>query len=258
MTIEGLLMRFALSAAGLLLAVAGFVTFVVIGAGVWAAKKDADRQVECLAAKAQSAGGLAAHAIDLIREIIARARERLAAARAQSVEPDPKANDPLVRFALRKAQRDLPGEVERARDAVGVASEAVLVAGAVLDVFGELPGDGSRYGIRADEVEAARDQLDAASRDLKSARSIFGVPIEGASQEQLRNVDMALDRAQGITDHFEGLLDNTRQKVETTKQEARTWSLRAAAGITALMAVAALGQVFMARACWRGLRGGTA
>ena len=72
--------------------------------------------------------------ISLVREILARAKSSLSAARAASALPPGGEPDFVTRMAMRKAKRELPGEVEKARDAVGVASEAVVVAGAVLDV----------------------------------------------------------------------------------------------------------------------------
>lgn len=250
--------RVVLSAVGLVVAVAGFVTFATLGVASWPAKRAADRQVIIWSGKANTAADAATKAIALIREIIARARQKLVLARVEHAAVVPEPANPLVRFALSQAKRDLPGEVDRAQDAVGIASEAVVVAGAALDVFDDLPGDGPRYGFKPDEVQAAREQLDAASRELKSARSIFGVPIHGTTAEQLRNVDAALDRAQKITDQFDSVLSEARSKVDAAGRKAEAWSLRAALAITLLAALAAVGQAFMARACWHGLRGRSA
>jgi hypothetical protein len=250
------MLRFVLSAAGLVLAVAGFVVFVALAGGVWAVKREADQQVVAAAAKAHSAADVAARVIALIREVIARARLGLTAARTESAAVPPAEPDLFVRMAMRQARRELPAQVDRARDAVGVASDALVVAGAALDVFEGQPGDGTALGIRPEEMQAARGQLDAAGTDLRNARTVLGValPADG----QLANVDAALDRAQALTDRFDGALARARQKVDTTRTRAELWALRGAAAVSALAALAALGQVFMARACWRGLRKGPA
>lgn len=254
------MVRLILSIAGLVLALVGFALFLALGFGVWVAKQKADQETTALAEKAQAAGDVAAHVIALIREIIARAELGLAAARVeQGTAPPTEQPDPFVRMAMWKAKRSLPEEVEKARDAVGVASEVVIVAGAALDVFGERELDRGPLGVRPEEMHAARAQLDAAAADLRNARHILGVPIptsdEGTTPDQLANVDAALDRAKGITNEFDRALSTARKQVDAAKQKAEMWSLRVAIGISLLAALAAAGQVFMARACWRGLRG---
>ncbi|MDB5313538.1 MAG: hypothetical protein JWO38_7740 [Gemmataceae bacterium] len=253
------MVRSALCAAGLFLGSAGFALFVSLGVGVWATKREADRQVAAAAEKAQTAADLAARVIALIRDVIARAQAGLAAARADPDTAPPGATpDPLVRAVVWKAKRDLPGDVEKARDAVGVASEAVVVAGAALDAFGERPADETVLGIRPEHMHTARTQLDTAAADLRNARHVLGIPIPAANgvatPDQLANVDGALVRASEVTNQFDEALSRARHKVDETRRRAEVWSLRAAAGITALAALAALGQVFMVRACWRGLR----
>src|SRR5437660_227716 len=129
-----------LSTVGLVFALAGVALFVALAIGTWSIKREADQQVAAATDKAYQAGDVAAKVIALIREVIARARASLAAARAASTTPEA-VEDPLARLAMWKARRELPGEIEKARDVVGVASEAVVVAGAALDVFGEHRSD---------------------------------------------------------------------------------------------------------------------
>lgn len=256
------MLRTVLSATGLVLAVGGFVLFVALGVGAWVAKREADRQVAAAAATAHQAEDVAARVIALVREIIARAQAGLAAARAEPMEPAGAKQDPLVQFALRKAKRDLPADVERARDAVGTASEAVIIADAALGVFEQQPREGSALGVRPEDLHAARSQLDAASLDLRNARRVLGVPIPGPDRpttpEQLDNADAALARATEVTDALDRALGMAREKVDAAQQTAEVWSLRVALAVSALAGLAAIGQVFMARACWRGLRRVTA
>jgi hypothetical protein len=252
------MVRTTLCLVGLVFAVGGGLLFVALGVGAWAAKREADRQVTAAVEKAQAAADVAARVIALVRDVIARAQAELAAARADPDNAAPGATpDPLVRTAVWKAKRSLPDEVEKARDAVGVASEAVIVAGAALDAFGERPADGTALGVRPEHMQAARVQLDSAAADLRNARRVLGIPIparEGdATPDQLANVDGALARAGEITDQFDGALARARQEVAEAEHKARTWAFGIAAGVTALSALAATGQVFMARACWRGL-----
>lgn len=253
------MLRSILSTLGLVLAAAGFVAFVALGVGAWVAKREADRQVAAMSEKAHRAGDVAERVIALVREIIARARGGLSVARADPANAVTGVQlDPVTQMVVWKAKRDLPGDVERARDAVGAASEALIVANAALDVFLEQPADGTAVGLRPDDMHTARTQLDRAASDLKTARRVLGVPLPAppadATPEQLANVDAALARAADVTDRFDDALTRVRTKVEATRRQAEVWSLRVAVGVTGLSALAALGQVFMARACWRGLQ----
>ena len=253
------MLRTVLSSTGLVLAVGGFVVFAALAVGAWVAKQEADRQVAVAAATAHQAGDVAARMVALVREIIARAQAGLAAARSEPATPNGTKQDPRVQFALRKAKRDLPADVERARDAVGTASEAVIIADAALGVFEDKPREGSALGVRPEDLKAARNQLDSAASDLKNARRVLGVPIPGPDRpttpEQLASADAALARATEVTNTLDRALTLAREKVAAAQQKAEAWSLRVALAVSALSALAAAGQVFMARACWRGLRG---
>ena len=68
-------------------------------------------------------------------------------------------------------------------------------------------------------------------------------------------MDNALDHAQGFTDEMARVVVTVRDRVNATRTIVDSWSLRIAIGTTLLCALAALGQVFMARYFWRTLRG---
>lgn len=240
-------------ALGLILGLAGFVAFIGIGVGVWIGKREADRQLASNVEKAHRAGDIASNVVTLVRQIISRAKESLAAARAESLLPPGDEQDPFVRLAVWKAKRELPGQVDKARDAVSMASDAVVVAGAVLDVFDERKPDEVVLGVKQQDLKAARTQLDSASSELKNARGILGLEIPGATAEQLNQVDRALATATDVTNQVDRAVTEARNKVDELRNKAEKWSLRAAIGTTCLAALAALGQVFLVRACWRGL-----
>jgi hypothetical protein len=255
---EATMVRSYFCVLGLLVAIAGTGFFAGVGIYVWKLRADTLKQTEVLVERAHAAGNVAEQVITLIREVIARAEAGLEASRTSpsdmTVGKDP---DPLVRFAMAKAKRDLPQEVERARDAVGIASEALVVAGAAVDVFEERPGEGSSLGIRPEVMRTARTQLDMATKELKSARHVLGIPIPNtdgrATAEQLSQVEEALRLAEGVADQMDGALAQARDKVNHAEAEVEAWSWRLAIGITAAAALAAIGQLFMVRACWYGL-----
>jgi hypothetical protein len=246
-------MRKSISIAGLVLSVAGFVIFIALGVSAWFAKREADRRVNAAAVQAQQAGEVASHVVRLVREVIARAQVSLTTSRA-GFEPAGDINDPMVRLAMWKATRELPDQVEKARDAVHIASEALIVAESVLDVFVEHKPDETVLGVRAGDMGAARSQLESAASDLKNARTVLGIPIAPATPEQYSQVDQALASATDLTNRVDDALKLARHKVDEAKASAHRWSLRAAIIISALTALAALGQVFLFRASWRGLR----
>src|SRR6202000_977158 len=101
-------------------------------------------------------------------------------------------------------------------------------------------------------------QLNSAATDLRNARRVLAIPIpahaEAATHDQLANVDEALARASEGVDQFDQTLPQARQKGDEAERKARTWALRTAIGVTGLSVLAAVGQVFLVRACWRGIR----
>ena len=255
------MVRSVLAAAGLVLALAGMGLFAAIGYTVWVVKARADEELAAAHARAELAADTAAHTLGLVRDVIDRAGQDLAAARVDAALHPRKDTDdvnPLVRMVVKNEARRLPDKVEHARDAVVTASDAVVVAGAALDVFSQMPGQGEAIGVSPEQVKAARDQLDPVAQNLRSARRVLGVPgvrPEGpATPEQLSAVDDALTRARAITDELGRVLGRVRGRVAEVRAKAELWAWRGAVAVTGLCALAALGQVFMARTCWLALR----
>src|SRR5205823_8411544 len=98
-------------------------------------------------AKAEFAADAAGRAVGLVRQVIARSRTDLLVARAAPADPAPPA-DPFTQVAVKQATKNIPGGLDRARDAVGTASEAVVVAGATLDVFTQIIDDSPGFEVR--------------------------------------------------------------------------------------------------------------
>jgi hypothetical protein len=67
-------------------------------------------------------------------------------------------------------------------------------------------------------------------------------------------VEAALVQARDFNEKMGQVVTDARERLEFLKHTVDVWTLRLALGTTALCAVGALGQLFMARACWRGLR----
>jgi hypothetical protein len=247
-------MRKLISALGLLLSAAGFVVFLALAVGVWYAKREADKQMNTAVARAHQAGDVACQVIKLVREVVARAKASLSTARTESQPAASQPVDPMVKFAMWKAKKELPGEVEKARDAVHIASEAVIIAESFLDVFVEHKPDETALGVRAGDITAARTQLESAAGDLRNVRTVLGVPVGTVSAEQYSQVDQALTTATDVTNRVDDALKDARIKVDAAKAAADHWSVWLAVIVTALGTLAAVGQVFLFRACRRGLK----
>lgn len=243
--------RTVLSLIGLIVSVLGFAIFVGVIAGSWWAKDKADRKTDELAEKAESAARVADRTIDLVNNVIDRSEQDLAVAKASPAE-DPAVN-PFVRLTVNKAAGELPGGVDRAREAVSMASDAVIVLDAALGVFADRPEDQAALGIPLSELETAKQQLNTTAAELRKARSIFGVRLAPLRPDEIDAVQNALEHTRRFIADLKRVLDNARQQVEDTRQKAHRWTLRIALAATGLGSLAALGQVFMARACWRGL-----
>ena len=241
---------------GLMVAVVGFVAFIALIYGAWWAKREANKQVNDAVGKANSAIDVAGKAIGLVKDVIARAETDLEAARVTAAAPAPP-EDPFLRLVLGHANRQLPTDMERARDAVGIASESAVIVQSALAVFDDRPDEQAALGIHPDQMKHAHDQLEKATSDLRQARSVLGLPINHPdakiTDDQYQAVHQALGQGKDITTKLDGALDNARGRVATAKQKAEFWSLRLAIGASVLGGLGILGQLFMARACIHGL-----
>src|SRR5204863_491964 len=91
--VDSIPMRKPLAAFGLVLSMAGFIIFIALGIGAWFAKREADKQLASAVEKAHRAGDVASQVIQLVREVIARAKSSLNSARAET-RPSGEPEDP--------------------------------------------------------------------------------------------------------------------------------------------------------------------
>lgn len=248
------LVRSVLAAVGLLVAVAGLLTFAAAAVGVWWAKAEANRRADALAARARAATDTADHAVGFVRGVVAQAEEDLARARAVAAAAPPEPVNPLLQIGARQASQDLAGSVDRANAAVATASDAAVVASTALELFDRDPELQSWFRVRPDQVAQTRTDLSAATRDLKKARTVLGFQIPPTA-DQLNTIEDGLAQARTLTDQLGAAVAGTRAKVDDTKRRVDDWVRCAALAVTALGVLGAWGQFFAARFCWRVLRG---
>ncbi len=241
---------------GFTLSCLGIGLFIVVGIWVWSLKAEVDRQGEALSSRANKTLESADRAIGLVRDIIEKAEGDLAMTRLEGAGHGPPLTiDPVLRITAQKASQDLAGSVERAHNAVVLASEAVVVADAALDVVGGVPELKSLLGVKPEQLDATRTALGKVTNELQQARGVLDIPAispDGVpTNEQLYAVDDALRNARGFTDEVGKVVESTRTRVNETKQKVDVWTLRGAVGMSLISALGVLGQLFMQpRAFW--------
>jgi hypothetical protein len=249
-------MRSLLSLLGLVVACAGIGMFIAIGTYVWTLKAEVNQQTTMLAERANMAGDAADGAIHFVRGVIGQAESDLKDARDANTGPAQPVN-PLERMFALKASKQLAGSVERAHGAVVTASDAVVVADAALQVFNANPELKQLFGVQPEQVDATKTTLGNVAGELRQAKSVLGVPV-GADDpltiEQLNAVDGALDQATTFTDEMAKVVATARGRVNDTKVMLDRWTVRVAVATSLIAALAVLGQVFLARFCWRRFR----
>lgn len=243
---------------GLLLGIAGFGLFAATGWYVWAIKAEVNRQGDSLATKANATADAADHALGFVRDVIGRAEAELSTAREQPF-PSGRPRAPVnfaVQIAAIRASQDLVGSVERAQGAVLAASDAVVVVNAALNVAGNYPELSQLFGFTPEQIGATQSTLGSVADELQHAKGILSISPELSqlTPEQLYAIDDTLGRVKGLTAQMAEVVNNIRTRVNETRASVEAWSRWIAIGVTFASALGALGQVFLARFCWRKLR----
>lgn len=242
---------------GLVISAAGFLLFVSAAAGVWQLKAETNRRTDAIAGRAHTAVNAADHAVDFVAKVIDQADKDLVDTRNKSADQPQMAVNPFTQMAARQASEKLAGSVERANAAVVTASDAAVVAETALELFGKEDEWKNWLGVKPEQLTQTRTSLDTASGELKQVRVLLGLPVTAGTltEDQLVTVKSALDQARGFTGQMSKVVANARARVDETKREVDLWVLRAAVIVTIIGVLGAAGQFFMARFCWRVLRG---
>src|SRR5262249_18294708 len=98
----------------------------------------------------------------------------------------------------------------------------------------------------------------SAASELRQAQSALGPSVSNGTPpppELLNAVDNALGQARGFTNELAKVVTTVRGRVDDTKALVDRWTLQLAVGISLISALATIGQFFLARYCWRTLRG---
>jgi hypothetical protein len=248
--------RAFLALVGLAFASASMVLFGALGWMVWPLKTEVTRQADALAEKANRTADAADHSIGFVRDVTARAEAELSVVRLQPTDRPRMPVNPFLQVTAIKASQDLVGSVERAQGAVVAATDAVVVADVTLTVASGYPELKQFIGVSPEQLNMTRSALASVAEELRNARGILGCCPEAnqLTAEQLNTVDAALVRVKDITEQIASIVATTRNKVNETRDAVDVWSQRIALGMTLVSALGIVGQLFMARFCWRKLR----
>lgn len=250
--------RSIVGAIGLLIALMGIALFIAVGIKIWTVKAEVNRQAEVLSARANETLDSAGHAIGYVQDIIRHAKTDLARTRREMAEQPPQQPmevSPLMRMTAENASQQLAGSVEHAHNAVVLASEAVVVADAALDVVGGVPELKKMLGVKPGQLDATRTALGKVSNELQKARDVLGIQGAGSqaspTNEQLYAVDDALHQAWDFTEEVVAVVRSARCRVEETKHQLDVWTWRAAVGTSIVSVFGLAGQLFMLRYFWQ-------
>jgi hypothetical protein len=257
------IVRRVLAGVGLIVALAGIGIFVATIVGAWQVKAETNQKTAEFADQAHKAVDAADSTLGVVRRVLNESRTDLQTARDQAAKtakagPPTKVN-PIMRLTARRASENLAGSVDRANVAITTASDAAVVAEAALRVFGDdehLKALKDWLGVKPEQLSQTRTGLTTAGRELQQVQTLLGVPTGGGpTQEQLEMVESALNQATEFTDQMGTIVATARVRVDEAKRTVDWWALRLAIGVTVVGVLGALGQFFMARFCWRTLRG---
>ena len=253
------MIRSAFALVGLILAFAGMGLFIAIGIWIWSVKAEVNRQTEALSGRANKTLDSAHDAIEVVREIIEKAENDLAATRLEMLTQAPPAINPVIRSAARGASQNLAGSVEQAHGAIVIASEAVVVADAALNVVGDDLELKKMFNLKPEQLDATRTALGKVSFRICSRPKTFSDLLPTLRmipdlRAVVRGGRCGSVQARGFTDEVCKVVESTRTRVNETKQKVDLWAWRGAVGTSTIAAFGVLGQFFMARFFWRLLR----
>jgi hypothetical protein len=246
------MIRKLLALGGLILGCGGIGLFIALGLSVWTLKTEVNQQSEALATTAHNAGVEANRAIQFVEAVIRQAEKDLEDTRGRSASKPARPSSIFEMALAQSASRRLAGSVDRAHGAVVTASDAVVVAEAALRVFNKSQDLQQLFGVQPSQMHATKTTLDKASSELRQAQSALG---GSPTTEQLNAVDHALGQARGFTNEMARVVEIARERVDTTHAAVDRWMRLIAVSTTLISALAAVGQFFLARYCWRTLRG---
>jgi chromosome segregation ATPase len=241
-----------------------FVTAVVLivslagGVGVWAVWQPVTIRTTQTFGRVEGALQVVDGGLERARESLARATERLDAARQEqrdlSQQPQPK--DARRKALALSVKRGIAPELEDAHVKLSRVAEASVVVNSVLEDVGQVPLL-SAAGLdqeRLAELNRRLAELGPAARELSQLLGEQGGDTDGVG-EQFSRIDQTLRTVRAFLDEYQLEVRQVRERTAQLKDRVLSWITLAVVLLSAGGFWIALSQVILLRHAWAWGRG---
>ena len=207
-----------LSAAGLLLSLAAAV-------GVWVVKGPWTDRATHVFERVEAKLDVADQGLDHVKSSLARASERLDAAREEQrkLAQEPQRQGALGRMLARTVQQSVAPQIGDAHEKLHTVAEAAVVVNAVLEDVGNVPFL-SAAGLDLDRLAEMNRQLADVGPAAWELSRLLGEPgQESDAGAQLSRVDHTLKAMRRLVDEYEPQVAQVRQRTEALKATFFRW-----------------------------------
>lgn len=238
----------------LLLSVVGFLVSIAGGVGVWLVKQPVTDKATRTFARIETALDSADTNLEQVRVSLARAAERLDAARAEQRQQPP-SNNTVRRMLARTVQQNLAPEIGNAHDKLHFVAEAAVVVNSVLEDVGNIPFL-STAGVDIERLSEAGSQLAGVGSTAWELSRLLGESntVTDDADAQLSRIERTVAGLRGLLDEYRLRLAEVRQRTEELKAKVFAWIGPTVVVVSLVCFWIAVSQVSLlnhARAWWR-------
>jgi hypothetical protein len=239
----------------LILCTIGILCCIAAVVAVWMFRQAASGKVENVAERLDTGLQRALDTTNSVHLALAQARDKVASVNEESAHlrdnGDKKGPTTVV---LRKLIREQLGpRVNELDGRMATLSDAAVAVTSLLESLQELPAAQSRVNTeKLERLAEQAPQLVAALQRLQATvsdgdREVAGQEVAAAASQ----VDLVLQRCQGLLEDWQSDLDAARQDLLQVKTKALTWLLRATIAVTVIGAWVAVSQVSLFVHAWK-------
>jgi hypothetical protein len=238
-------LAFLLSTAGVLLSLAAAV-------GVWVVKGPFTDRATHVFERVEAKLDVAARGLDHVKASLARAVERLDAAREEQrkLAREPQGQSALRRMLARTVQQTVAPQIGDAHEKLHTVAEAAVVVNAVLEDVGNFPFLAAT-GLDLDRLEEMNRRLADVGPAAWELSRLFGeAEPDSEAGAQLSRVDQALKAMRRLVDEYEPQVAQVRRRTETVKSKFLRWVTPATVIVSVVACWIALSQVSLMAHAW--------
>jgi len=234
-----------LSAAGLLLSLAAAV-------GVWVVKGPWTDRATHVFERVEAKLDVADQGLDHVKSSLARASERLDAAREEQrkLAQEPQRQGALGRMLARTVQQSVAPQIGDAHEKLHTVAEAAVVVNAVLEDVGNFPFLAAS-GLDLDRLEEMNRRLADVGPAAWELSRLLGEPEpDSEAGAQLSRVDQALKAMGRLVDEYKPQVTEVRRRTEALKSNFLRWVTPASVLVSVVACWIALSQVSLMAHAW--------